>query len=303
MASAQAFRNAPDAAYYEAGGDVPEAVSREQVKTTRHWLLERVHVPARVPGDLAIVPRSTDAIELLHWKPRVAASRKRPLILMSPILGNTTMLVDRFAAYFARVGFHAVIVQRKELDFHPTQSLELAEAEYRTLVMRSRQALDWLIEQEGIDETRLGTFGVSAGAIISSLVAGADSRLRGHVWMLPGAPLSDVMIDTVEDPFRTYVRDTMKATGLNKGQLRERLTEIMVTDPLILADRVDTSRVLLFLARFDRSVPTASGLALWKALGRPELVMMPTGHYTTFVVLPWLKRRARAHFERVLGGP
>ena len=53
--------------------------------------------------------------------------------------------------------------------------------------------------------------------------------------------------------------------------------------------------------RFDRSVPYRYGLALWRALGRPERVLVPLGHYTTFLLLPWLERRAMDHFRGRFG--
>ena len=57
----------------------------------------------------------------------------------------------------------------------------------------------------------------------------------------------------------------------------------------------------MVLARFDRSVPYRHGLSLWKALGRPERIVCPGGHYTAFLWLPWLRERAFAHFEKRFG--
>jgi len=136
---------------------------------------------------------------------------------------------------------------------------------------------------------------------VSSMLAGADARLRCHLWMMAGGPLTDVMLDTVEPRFRDYERRVRARTRQSKVELRHLLRQTIRTDPLRLAPRVERSTVLLILARFDRSVPYRYGLALWRALGRPERLVCPFGHYTSILLLPWLRSRAfrffRGHFE------
>lgn len=290
---------APD--YYHVPGDVPRALSRTFTRRGTGYRVERVLLPPRLLENQDAVPLAVDPIELLHYHPHPAPFAPRPLVLMSPILGNTVLLVDSFARGLARRGYHAAIVQRKELAFDPEASLHQAEEEVRLVVMRSRQALDFLVRREDVDAKRLGTFGVSAGAIVSSMVAGADPRLSAHVWMLAGGPLTDVMIDTVEDRFRGYVREVLHTSPRSRDQLRREVRAKIRTDPLLLAPHVDRERVMLVLARFDRSVPYRYGLALWKALGRPERIVCPFGHYSSLLLLPWLRRKAFEYFDRHFG--
>jgi hypothetical protein len=206
-----------------------------------------------------------------------------------------------FASRFAAMGYHGAIVFRKDLEFDPEASLEQAEDELRLIVMRSRQALDWLVLQDDVDPDRLGTFGVSAGAVISSIVAGTDARTKAHVLYLGGGPFADVAVDTAEDRFRRYGEQTSRALGLTKEQIRGRLREIVVTDPILVAPRVDRDATLLVLARADRSVPVRNGIALWEAMGRPQLVTTPFGHHTTWVLLPWLETLAANWLRSRLG--
>lgn len=294
-------RDPPPEDYYEAGGSVPAPLERAAAETPALAGFERVLLPPRVPQELRSVPRSGAPIEVLHLPPQGGVRAARPLVLMSPALGNTTLLVRGFARAFAENGWHAVIVQRKELAFHPEVSVARAEDEVRLIVMRSRQALDWLLCQETVDARRIGTFGVSAGAIVSSMLAGADARTSAHVWLLAGGPLSHVMAHTVEGEYREYAREAIRTSGRTLGEIRETLRARLQTDPVRLAARVRPDRVLLVLARFDRSVPYRYGLALWRALGRPERLLVPLGHYTTFLLLPWLQRTAVAYFQRHFG--
>jgi len=288
----------PTHGYYDAPGEVPQPLSRAIIHRGSGYRVERVLLPARLSGTLDAIPLAEDPIELLHYHPEPSSETPRPLLLMSPILGNSVLLVGSFARGFAQRGYHAVIVQRKELAFDPRASLRQAEDEVRLVVMRSRQALDFLVRRQDVDATRLGTFGVSAGGIVSSMVAGADPRLKAHVWMLAGGPLTDVMVDTVEDRFRGYVREALHTSPRSRDQLRREVRARIRTDPLLLAPHVDRERVMLVLARFDRSVPYRYGLALWRALGRPERIVCPFGHYSSLVLLPWLRRKTFEYFER-----
>lgn len=291
----------PPLAYYDAGGAVPAPLERCWLTRRDTWELERVVLPPRVPEEARGVAFAHDPIEVYHYRPKLRGDRPHPLVLVSPILSNSTFLADQFAIDLAKHGMHAAIVPRK--DMQPTGDDPLAHAEHeaRLVVMRSRQALDWLVALPDVDPTRLGTFGISAGAITSAMVAGGDDRLRAHVWMLGGGPLTDVMATTSESSFRAFRETAMQATGMSAEQIRARLGELLRTDPVGLASRVPTESVLLVLARRDTSVPYATGLRLWAALGHPELITVPLGHYTTFLLLPWLQIRSLHFFRRHFG--
>jgi hypothetical protein len=217
------------------------------------------------------------------------------------VLGNKRLLVTGFAARFASMGYHAAILFRKDLEFDPKASVHVAEEELRLLVMRSRQTVDWLLTHPDVDPARLGTFGVSAGALVSSLVAGTDRRLTTHVIYLGGGPFADVVTTTSERRFRRYGDETQRALGLSREEIRERLRTTVRSDPVLVARRVDPDGVLMVVARADRSVPARSGLALWEAMGRPTLVTTPFGHRSTWLLLPWLQTLAAEWFAKRFG--
>ena len=286
----------PQPGYYDTNAHSDGLLDTAKVRAGDGILHERVRLRPHLPAELRAVPLALDPIEIHHYRPLFPRETPAPLVLMSPILGNTLLLVDGFARSLATAGLHAAIVQRKELAFHPEDSLRLAEEEVRTLILRSRQALDHLIQRRDVDERRMGTLGISAGGVVSSMLAGVEPRLGAHVWMLAGGPLPDVLIDTAEDRFRGYARTILTTTPRTRAQLRRELRGLMVTDPIRLAGNVDPEGVLLVLARFDRSVPYRYGLALWRALGKPDRILSPLGHYSTFLLLPWLKQRTLSFF-------
>ena len=69
------------------------------------------------------------------------------------------------------------------------------------------------------------------------------------------------------------------------------------SDPLRLAPYIDRGRVLMVIARFDRSVGTRNSVRLWNALGRPAVINLPLGHYSSILALPYLHGRALLFFR------
>lgn len=278
----------PPTSAYEVPGPVSPPLSDTLERTTQALEIRTLRLAPRLPPELTQLARATDPIEIRLYLPRRPADAPRPLVLMSPILGKNNLLMGSFAEAFARRGWITAVVERKELAFDPKVAIEQAEDELRLLVIRSRQALDWLLTRPDVDPRRLATCGVSAGAIVSAMVGGSDTRFIGHVWILAGGPLADVMCDSSEGRFRRYGVALQERLGWTPEQIRGRLHEVIRTDPVLLAPHVPTERVLLMLARGDRSVPTRHGWTLYEALGRPALRELPFGHYLSFSLLPWI---------------
>jgi dienelactone hydrolase len=293
----------PPYAYYEAGGEIPEPTSIELERVTPGYEIRRILLPPRVPPELADYGHAKDPIEIVHYRPRPLGGTPRPLVLISPILGNDMTLMPEFASGITGLGYHAAVVVRKDFAFEPETALDDAEKEFRVLVMRNRQAFDYFAALEEVDGSRLGTLGVSAGAIISACLAGADPRPKAHVLVFAGGPLADVLTTTSEDRFHKYAEGVREAKGLTDAEITQALRDAMRTDPVKLAPRVRREDVLLFVAKNDTSVPTQTGHNLWCALGRPELRLLPWGHYASFALQAYMQTEANRFLRARLGPP
>ena len=245
-----------------------------------------VLLPPRTRPD---APADESAPIVLRWWRPVRAEGRRPAVVLSPILGNDGTLVADFAQDFARRGWHALLVLRPDLDVDPARPLVQVEERTKAAVVRQVQALDWLLEQPDVDPSRVASFGISAGGIQTAMVAGVDPRYRAHVIALAGGPLADVLVDSSEGKIRALVARGLAAEQTDREGLRARLRGVLRTDPVALARHVDPDAVLLVLATRDRSVPTELGLRLREALGDPETVFVPTGHYGAFFALPRIR--------------
>ena len=281
---------------------MPEALSEEVVHRDRHIDIRRYKIPARVPEALRDHSHATDDIEIVLFRPRPLGGTPRPCVLVSPVLANSMLLVGDFSRGFARAGYHAAVVVRKEFEVADDMVIEDVETEFRLLVMRSKQAIDWLETRDDVDATRFATFGISAGSVIWACVAGADDRPKAHVLYLAGGPLADVLVDTTEERFQKYAEE-LPGPERSKEEIRSELRRVLRTDPINLAANVKTEDVFMLLAKYDTAVPTRNGLMLWNALGRPRMKMVPLGHYTAFLLLVWMQSQANAFLGEKLGPP
>ncbi len=290
---------------YARPGPVPAATIALEA-TGRDFERCDVSLPSKAPPGAP--PEAAAPIRMRWWRPVRASTgpARRPAVVIAPILGSETAFVTSFAERFAREGWHALVVFRPEVVYDPKRPLSQVEARIADGVTRRVEALDWLLARDDVDGSRIASFGISAGGIEGALVAGVDRRYVAHVMGLAGGPLADVFVDSEEDDIRRETDVAVRAVGVSREELRERLRLGIRTDPVALAARVDPDAVLLVLARLDRSVPTRCGLALRDALGRPATIFLPLGHYASVLFLPFVEPRVvdflRRRFERVRNG-
>lgn len=230
-----------------------------------------------------------------NYKP----GQKRPVILVSPILGGN-MVVDHFAEYYAGRGYIAVLVHRKRMLWNKEEDAAQIERYLRTSVIRLRQALDWILAQPEVDPGRVGAFGISYGAILHSVLAAVDDRVKYHILALPGGPIADILRHCPDSSIRKMKKNAREATGWSDEKMYEEFKRTIRTDPIYLAPYIPKDRVQIYVALFDRVVGTHRSLRLWRAMDRPRLKLLPFGHYGSILILPYLQTSSYLTFKQNL---
>ncbi len=225
------------------------------------------------------------------------------LICMTPILGRLLFLQDlfiemRLARFFASQGFACALIDRPIFEFTPSKGLEQIQDYLATAASRNQAALDALLNFKEIDPARTASFGISFGAIVNLLWAAREPRLACHVFALGGVQLAEIFVTSRDPLMKSYQTAAFKQTGLSGQALGAALKNIFCPDPLELCPKIRSESVLMVLARFDHVVRYSYQQDLWEALGRPEKILLPLGHYTSLAALPFLKFRAAAFFKR-----
>jgi hypothetical protein len=282
------------AAYYDYPKRTPEP-SAHLIREAPAWRELLVRFPLSVSG---LEP--TEPVVEFEWF-EVKGPGRRPAILFNPILGGDYPLERGICRFLAGHGFHVALIHRKTLKIPPERDVSHLELLLRQGVIRIRQVVDWMEAHDRVDPRRMGGFGISMGGIASVIAAAVEPRLRVQVVALAGGGIPDILLTSKDRLLTKPLKRYLAHRQLDRATLRRLLEEQVKTDPLRLAPYVDRRNLLLFIALADRTIGRANALRLYRALGKPRAVFLPTGHYTSYLLLPYVKRASLRFFkERLL---
>jgi len=222
-----------------------------------------------------------------------------PVVLLLPILNGTKHLMRPFATLFAKKGYAVIIVdtvQRTTL----LDDLQDPEPSIRQVAQRHRRVIDWVESRPELDVSRLGVFGASLGGFNALYLSALDDRVSVASFALVGGSLSEVLVNSDERRIAEAVTQVKAELSLDDEQLMAYLDERILTDTLTIAPHVNADRILMVLAKRDKSVPYSSQLELYEAMGRPESITLPTGHASTAAYIFYLRSRILRFFDRKL---
>jgi hypothetical protein len=260
----------------------------EKIAEKKHYVIQRIEFPS------ALNVFNTENIKIDYYVQKKPG--KFPTILILPISGGIDFSVRGFAKLFASNGFNCAVAHNRHADLENTEAAEEVEDYFRQSVLDNRQILDYLVEREEVDSNRLGCLGLSLGGIRASMIAGVDERLKCTVLGLAGGSIADINLFTDKKEIREY-REKLIKMGISSEIIYSELSDKVVTDPLRLAKYIDARNVLMFTAMFDRVVPRKCCEKLWKAMGKPEVVYLLSGHYGSFLYLPYAERKSLSFFK------
>ena len=171
----------------------------------------------------------------------------------------------------------------------------------KNTIIKNRQVVDWLIQQEEVDQERLGSFGISLGAIKNVITAGVEPRLKYHVFALAGGNLADIVCYSNLRDIKKWRRLIMQRESINLAQLHQDLSRRIKSDPSTLGEYVDARNVLMFVASYDRVIPKDYAQKLWREIGKPEVIYLPFGHFTSVLSLPYARVKSLEFFQKCFG--
>ena len=157
-------------------------------------------------------------------------------------------------------------------------------------ITETRGLIDW------IEEEKIGIFGVSFGAIYSSLVYGVDDRVSSACLALGGGNIADMVFKSY-DEFAGYIKEYVVAKGISPEKLQAELKEI---EPVNYTQPTKSENLLMINATKDKSVPEKYGKQLREAWGNPQQYLVNAGHLSIIRKAPELLQKILEHYRRTL---
>ena len=250
------------------------------------------------------VSQELRTVEGEYFRARTATpAEPGPLVLDSPILAGAHdgYLADRiFSGWATARGFSTLFLYQEEDVLAPARDATELSRSLRESVISYRKALDLILrERPELDPERLASFGISMGAIRNVVLAAVEPRLKANVFCLVGGNLPRVLRQSRERLVRRYVARRESEEGISQAGIAEEFEREFLGEPLRFAASIPPEQALLFLGSFDDKVPYDCGLELREAMGRPELRIVPLGHYTGILYAPIAARRGFAWMREV----
>jgi cephalosporin-C deacetylase-like acetyl esterase len=149
-------------------------------------------------------------------------------------------------------------------------------------VIDLRRAVDLLQTRKGVDPDRISYIGVSMGAILGSIFAGVESRVKAPVLVVGGGDWKTLVGQSEIGPAKVMRREIAKGKMPPVDKLAE---EMSYVEPLNYIWRISPRPVLMINNTHDKLVPTAANKLLHEKAREPkEIVWLesipgdPTGH-------------------------
>ncbi|MBI5066175.1 hypothetical protein HZA97_08120 [Candidatus Woesearchaeota archaeon] len=224
----------------------------------------------------------------------IKGEEKTPLIILSPILGGKNTLSEMFAEYYADRGFACAIVHRPNDKFPDNNNYAQGlEDILKQSLIDTMRAIDILQEFPDIDKDKIGSLGISLGAIKNATLAGIDERLKVNIFVMGGADIPYILEHTKEGGIVEELQGIA-----DKKKLFEQLRETIRSDPKYLAPFINDKNTLMYITLFDNVVPIECQRKLKKLIGNPSVVYLLAGHYTAFMyILPPFRYVQKTSYE------
>lgn len=236
------------------------------------------------------------------WRP--IGSGTFPVVLLLPGIWGDRVIVQ-FAEDLVSKGIASLQLSSgrylERLRSKPKMNLNVLANMIKHQVIETGEAYHWLSKQAEIDSDRIGILGISIGAIIASLYAETDGNIKAASYLLGGGNLPDIMAAPKGYVKRRLRQRIMIENGLSEEAFKnEALRTLQAVDPLNYTGQIDPARILMVNGRFDQVIPYQNAKELWNALGEPNMVVLPAGHYTASFFMPYVRYRVSKHFLKFL---
>ncbi len=138
---------------------------------------------------------------------------------------------------------------------------------------------------------------------MTTILAAVEPRLSAYVFGLLAGHIPEIIMSSEDKAIRKRQRAYLEKNQISREEALRQLQQVIVSEPIRFAPSIRRENTLVIVGLFDRVLGFDRSMELWEAMGRPSLVVLPTGHYTAYFATPYLKIVTYSFLRRRLGGP
>lgn len=223
----------------------------------------------------------------VEWYACPTGSHNQPAVVVVHESGRSMKVGRMIARGLRDRGVHAFMVQLPFYGLRRPTDKSANDQPFEAIMGQGiadvRRTYDAVRVLPGIDANRISLQGTSLGGFLAATTAGLDDHFFRTFVLLAGGDLSQ-LIETGRNETQA-VRQLLRDRGLDQAARHALLNQF---EPNRLAHRIDASRLWLFTATFDTTVPPrhADSFAAAAGLKEEHHVRMPATHYSGIIFLP-----------------
>jgi hypothetical protein len=249
-------------------------VSIKKIKVKKEYSILDVELESIHP-----LTKKNFKTEFFWYKPY--GSQKRPLLTILPPVLDITPFDKIWAHQFATHHNYQVFIlkynEKIDDENRPLSEINMGLASAMT---SARLMIDFAETRREIDSTKIATYGMSLGGILSSIFLSIEPRVDAGVLIVAGGNLGEILAKSDQSTVERYRNARMKAENIeSEEELEARMKDLILFDPLLFASRRSPEDVYMVIAEDDLSVPTKNQIELWESFGRPEHLNFPGKHF------------------------
>jgi len=209
---------------------------------------------------------------------------KRPLMIIIPPIVDITPLDKAMAHVFVTKGYNVMILKYNENINDYERPLKDFNRAMVSIITSARLMIDWAETREELDTTKIGSYGMSLGALILSIYVGVEDRIDAAVIIVGGGHVPQIMANSQQDIALTFREKRMEAEGITtEYEFQKKMEDIIIFDPMTFAHRRNKEDIYMVIGDNDTAVATKNQWMLWKAFGKPQHISYNDEHFPSIL--------------------
>ncbi len=199
-----------------------------------------------------------------------------PCIVILHGLGGSKEIMAGYALAMAKFGYASLVIdeygqgERGPLKTVPGQEAGQLGRTVAQTAVDVRRGIDYLETRREIDAKRIGLAGVSLGAIVGTVAAGVEPRIKACVLISGGGDWGVILKTLAARNATVGGRTTAAFRKIDFGALNARLAP---EDPLTFAPHIAPRPALMLGGRRDTTIVPQAQTELFEALRQPKQIV------------------------------